>query len=125
MRPPLRTPSTPVAVWTVRGLLGAALLVPGSAWAQPTVNEHGAADVTMARQLGNEGLELAGTGDCAGAIDPLSRSEALHHAPTTLAILGECHIAVGKLVQGAEELTRVVRENIDPQAPASFRTAQE
>src|SRR5580693_5021577 len=44
---------------------------------------------------------------------------------TTLAILGECHIAVGKLVQGAEELTRVVRENIDPQAPASFRTAQD
>jgi hypothetical protein len=79
----------------------------------------------MARQLGNEGIELAGTGDCAAAVDPLSRSEAMHHAPTTLVILAECHITLGKLVQGAEELTRVVRENLDAQAPPSFRTAQD
>jgi hypothetical protein len=125
MRPLLRSSSTSVASWMVRGLILAAPLMSANAWAQPTQNEHGAADVTMARQLGNQGIELAGGGDCAAAVDPLSRSEAMHHAPTTLVILGECHITLGKLVQGAEELTRVVRENIDPQAPASFRTAQD
>ena len=125
MRPLLRCSSTLRAAANARGLFAAALLTTADAWAQPTANEHNAADVTMARQLGNEGLELAGAGDCAAAVDPLSRSEAMHHAPTTLAILGECHITLGKLVEGAEELTRVVRENIDPQAPASFRTAQD
>jgi hypothetical protein len=126
MRHPLLSPSSlAAAAWTARGLAVAALLATANAWAQPTANEHDAADVTMARQLGNEGLELAGAGNCAAAVDPLSRSEAMHHAPTTLDILGECHISLGKLVQGAEELTRVVRENIDPLAPASFRTAQD
>ena len=121
----MRCSSTLRAAANARGLLAAALLTTADAWAQPPANEHNAADVTMARQLGNEGLELAGAGDCAAAVDPLSRSEAMHHAPTTLAILGECHIILGKLVEGAEELTRVVRENINPQAPASFRTAQD
>ncbi len=114
--PPSYTRATSVLV---------SLLAAGNAWAQPTTTEHGAADMTLARQLGNEGLQLAGSGNCAAAVDPLSRSEAMHHAPTTLAVLGECHVSLGKLVQGAEELTRVVRENIDPQAPDLFRVAQE
>jgi len=125
MRPPLRSSSTPVFAWLARGPLAVALLTTANAWAQPTASEQSAADVTMARQLGNKGLELAQSGDCTGAVDPLSRSEAMHHAPTTLAILGECHIMLGKLVEGAEELTRVVRENLDPLAPASFHTAQD
>jgi hypothetical protein len=125
MRPLLRSSSTPVASWIAGGLLAAALLATTQSSAQPTTSEHSAADVTMARQLGNEGLELAQAGNCTAAVDPLSRSEAMHHAPTTLTVLGECHITLGKLVEGAEELTRVVRENIDPQAPASFRTAQD
>ncbi len=120
-----RSSSTPMAIWTAQGLFAAALLTTAHASAQPTANEQSAGDVTMARQLGNQGLELAGSGDCAAAVDLLTRSEAMHHAPTTLAILGECHITLGKLVEGAEELTRVVRENIDPLAPASFRTAQD
>jgi hypothetical protein len=109
----------------LRGLLTAVVLWTGGALAQAPADEHSAADVTLARQLGNQGLELARNGDCAGAIDPLSRSEALHHAPTTLTVLGECHIALGKLVQAAEELTRVVRESLDAQAPAAYRTAQD
>lgn len=111
--------------WMTRGLLAAGMLLSADARAQPVTNEHSAADVTMARQLGNQGLELAAAGDCAAAIDPLSRSESMHHAPTTLAILGECHVALGKLVEGVEELTRVVRENLDEQSPVSFRAAQD
>jgi hypothetical protein len=111
--------------WMIGGLLAAGIFLSADARAQPVTNEHSAADVTMARQLGNQGLELAAAGDCAAAVEPLARSEAMHHAPTTLAILGECHIAVGKLVEGVEELTRVVRENLDDQSPASFRAAQD
>ncbi len=125
MKAPLRSSSMPARAWLARGPLVAVLLTTANASAQVTAGEQSAADVTMARQLGNKGLELAQSGDCAAAVDPLSRSEAMHHAPTTLAILGECHITLGKLVEGAEELTRVVRENLDPLAPASFHTAQD
>jgi hypothetical protein len=115
----------PPPSYTCAASLLVSLFAAGNARAQPTTTEHSAADVTLARQLGNEGIELAGAGNCAAAVDPLSRSEAMHHAPTTLSVLGECHVALGKLVQGAEELTRVVRENIEPQAPALFHVAQE
>lgn len=127
MRTLLRSSSTVIAPWVARGLLAAGLFATADvqAQAQPPTNEHAAADVTMARQLGNQGLELAGAGDCGAALDLLSRSEALHHAPTTLAILGECHITLGKLVEGVEELTRVVRESLDEQSPGSFRAAQD
>jgi hypothetical protein len=125
MSPLLRPLSTGTAGWAARALCAAASLTTIDAWGQPTATEQSAADVTMARQLGNEGLSLASEGNCAAAVDLLSRSESMHHAPTTLAVLGECHITLGKLVEGAEELTRVVRENIDPLAPAAFRTAQD
>jgi hypothetical protein len=82
------------------------------------------ADISLARQLGNDGLKRAASGDCAGAIEKLERAEGLHHAPTTLTVLGECHIAVGKLVDGVEELTRVVREDLGPKPLPAFRKAQ-
>jgi hypothetical protein len=94
-------------------------LAPRSSFAQTT-----AADVSLARQLGNDGLALAGSGDCAAAVEKLTRAEGLYHAPTTLTVLGECHIALGKLVDGVEELTRVAREELGPKAPPAFRKAQ-
>jgi hypothetical protein len=97
----------------------ATVLAPAPAFAQTS-----AADVSLARQLGNQGLELAASGDCAAAIEKLKRAEALYHAPTTLTMLGECHVSVGKLVDGVEELTRVVREDLGPKPPAAFRKAQ-
>jgi hypothetical protein len=84
----------------------------------------GAADVSLARQLGNEGLQLAASGDCAGAVEKLKRAEGLYHAPTTLTVLGECHVTLGKLVDGVEELTRVAREELGRAAPLAFRKAQ-
>ena len=83
-----------------------------------------AADVSLARQLGNEGLQLAASGDCAGAVEKLKRAEGLYHAPTTLTVLGECHVTLGKLVDGVEELTRVAREELGRAAPLAFRKAQ-
>jgi hypothetical protein len=96
-----------------------AFLSPRAASAQTS-----AADVSLARQLGNEGLTLAASGDCAGAVEKLERAEGLHHAPTTLTVLGECHVSLGKLVDGVEELTRVVREDLGPRPLPAFRKAQ-
>jgi len=82
------------------------------------------ADVAAARELGVEGVKLADAGDCAAAIDRLTRAERMHHAPSTLERLGECQIKVGKLVDGTEALRRVVREVLPATAPPAFLAAQ-
>jgi hypothetical protein len=83
-----------------------------------------AADIQMARTLGTEGLRLAQSGDCAGAVDKLARAEKLHHAPTTLERLGECQIALGHYVEGTENLRTVTRERLEPSAPPPFVAAK-
>jgi len=107
-----------------RSLALAAALVAASLAPRASFAQASAADISLARQLGNEGLELAASGDCAGAVEKLKRAEGLYHAPTTLTVLGECHVSLGKLVDGVEELTRVVREDLGRAAPPAFRKAQ-
>jgi hypothetical protein len=103
--------------------IAAALAVAAStASAQDDANS---ADVAAARELGIEGVRLADSGDCAGAIDRLARAEHMHHAPTTLERLGECQVKVGKIVEGTEALRRVVREALSPSAPPAFVGAQD
>jgi hypothetical protein len=81
-------------------------------------------DVALARELGIKGVKLAEAGDCASAIPVLERAEALVHAPTFLLRIGECQIALGRLVDGSETLRRVVREVLAPAAPAAFVAAK-
>jgi hypothetical protein len=83
-----------------------------------------AENVAAARALGLQGIKLADAGDCKGAIDKLSRAEALYHAPSILGRLGECQVNVGQVVVGTENLNRVVREELAPNAPKAFRDAQ-
>jgi hypothetical protein len=83
-----------------------------------------AADVSLARTLGLEGVQLADAGNCAAAIDKLQRAETLYHAPTILVRLGECQVQIGKIVAGTETLQRVVREALPPKAPKAFTDAQ-
>lgn len=97
----------------------AASLWPGSALAES------AEDIAAARALGAKGVTLARTGQCTQAIDPLTRAEQLHHAPTILVELGYCQCELGKLVEGTESLNRVVRENLGQDAPPAFIKAQE
>lgn len=82
-----------------------------------------AADTATARALGIEGVTLADAGKCRDAIPKLARSDKLHHAPTTAGRLGECEIAVGKLVAGTERLQRVVREVLPANAHPAFFAA--
>lgn len=93
-----------------------------SAWVH--ADEDNPADVAAARKLGIEGVKLANSGKCSDAIDPLARAEKLHHAPTILGRLGECQVAVGKIVEGTENLQRVVREKLPAAAPAPFVAAK-
>jgi hypothetical protein len=83
-----------------------------------------AENVAAARSLGLQGIKLADAGDCKGAIEKLSRAEALYHAPSILGRLGECQVNVGQIVVGTENLNRVVREELAPNAPKAFKDAQ-
>lgn len=84
-----------------------------------------AEDKAAARTLGTEGIKLANAGDCAAAIDKLTRAEALYHAPTILGRLGECQVALGMLVEGTENLNRVVREALPANAPPAYKQARD
>lgn len=111
-------------------LLAASLLVclglaPSGALAQRPAPPEDPATITAARELGIEGIKLADVGDCSAAVEKLRKSEALHHAPTTLGRLGECKIRLGHLVEGAELLERVVREQLPENPPAAFVAAQD
>src|SRR6185312_1292256 len=108
-----------------RTLSALALVTPILLAGAARADEANAEQVAAARALGVEWVKLADSGDCAGAVDKLQRAEQLHHAPTTLERLGECHIALGKLVLGTEELQQVIREPLPANAPAAFTQAQD
>src|SRR5438132_180639 len=76
-----------------------------------------AENVAAARSLGILGVQLADAGKCPEAIEKLERAESLYHAPTILGRLGECRVNVGQVVQGTEDLNRVVREQLPANAP--------
>ena len=97
-------------------------LVAPAAFAQ---DQPQAENVAAARSLGMQGIQLADSGDCKGAIEKLSRAESLYHAPSILGRLGECQVKVGQIVLGTENLNRVVREQLAVNAPKAFKDAQE
>jgi hypothetical protein len=97
-------------------------LVAPAAFAQ---DQPQAENVAAARSLGLQGIKMADSGDCKGAIEKLSRAESLYHAPSILGRLGECQVSVGQIVAGTENLNRVVREQLAANAPKAFKDAQE
>ena len=88
---------------------------------RPLLAEDDAAETAAARTLAVDGLKLADSGRCAEAIEKLSRAEKLHHAPIVLGRLGECQVAQGKVVDGTENLRKVLREPL-PNNPSSALT---
>src|SRR6478609_3076316 len=97
-------------------------LISPAAFAQ---DQPQAENIAAARSLGMQGIKMADAGDCQGAIEKLSRAEALYHAPSILGRLGECQVQVGQIVVGTENLNRVVREQLAATAPKAFKDAQE
>ena len=79
------------------------VLVATLALASP-VAAQSPADVALARQLFNEGLELSKAGKWEGAREKLARSLALKRAPITLYTLGVAEMKGGHLVAALEHL---------------------
>jgi len=92
---------------------------------RPALAEDDAAETAAARALAVDGLKLADAGKCGDAIEKLARAEKLHHAPIVLSRLGECQIATGKLVDGTENLRKVLREPTPANPSAALMKARE
>jgi len=105
-----------VVCLTLTGALG---IAPSFAQADDSSGNRAAA-----RELGIQGVLLAEKGKCTEAIEKLERAERLFHAPTTLERLGECKVEIGRLVDGTEDLQRVVKEDLPAGAPAAFTAAK-
>lgn len=87
--------------------------------------ETSAENKAAARDLALQGIQLAQNGQCAEAINPLSRAEDLYHAPTILTWIGQCQIELGQLVEGTETLNRVVRERTSADSPEAYIQAKQ
>jgi hypothetical protein len=104
----------------------AALCAPLLAGADAAAQDEGdAAETAAARALAVEGIKLADAGRCDDAIEKLAKAEKLHHAPVVLGRLGECQILQGKLVEGTENLRKVLREPLAPDASPVIVRARE
>lgn len=80
-----------------------------------------AAETAAARSLAVDGLKLAQANNCAEAVPKLERAEKLYHSPVVSIRLGECYVAMGRLVEGTELLRKALREP-QPSEPAPALT---
>jgi len=87
--------------------------------------EPSSAETAAARGLAVDGLKLADAGRCSEAIDKLARAEKLHHSAIVQGKLGECQISLGKLVDGTENLRKVLREPLPPAPSPALLKARE
>jgi len=99
----------------------ALLLASAPAWGE----EPSAGDTAAARDLAIEGLKLADADHCAPAIEKLARAEKLRHSAIVLGRLGECRIQIGKIVEGTEDLQRMLHEPLPANPPANLLRARE
>jgi hypothetical protein len=110
----------PMRVWPLAALCAPLLAVDAAAQ-----DDGDAAETAAARTLAVEGVKLADAGRCEEAIDKLAKAEKLHHAPVVLGRLGECQVAQGKLVEGTENLRKVLREPLAADAAPVVVRARE
>jgi hypothetical protein len=87
--------------------------------------EDDAAETAAARALAVDGMKLADAGKCGDAIEKLQRAEKLHHAPIVLGRLGECQVSQGKIVDGTENLRKMLREAVPPNPSAALVKARD
>jgi hypothetical protein len=88
-------------------------------------DEPSSAETAAARGLAVEGLKLADVGKCNEAVDKLARAEKLHHSAIVQGRLGECQIALGRLVDGTENLRKILREPVPPNPSPALSKARE
>jgi hypothetical protein len=98
--------------------IAAGLLWLGSASAEPN-----AADRATARSLADEGYTALQEKHYAEAADRFSRADALVHAPTLMLDWARALVGLGQLVEAQERYELIIREGVDPKAPASWQRA--
>ncbi len=103
------------------------VIVAAIAWLTPSVAgaQPSDADRVTARALAREGYEAQKHAHYELAADRFQRAEALVHAPTLLLGLARALVGLGKLVEAHEAYERIVREPLEPTAPAAFTKAVE
>jgi hypothetical protein len=87
--------------------------------------EDSATETAAARTLAVEGLKLAQAGKCDEAVPKLEHAEKLHHSAIVLSRLGECNVSLGKLVEGTEQLRKVLREPLPANPTPALSKAYE
>ena len=102
-------------------LLGGSLALTSatSSFAQPV----DAATKTTARQLGEEGMHAMDKGDCATAVDRLTRAHDLVHVPTLALYAGKCLEKLGRWVDAGEMYLAATRDPVEPGSPGAVRAA--
>lgn len=82
-------------------------------------------DRAGARAAAMEGNKALRESRWADAIDLFTRAESLVHAPPHLLYMARAQAELGLLVEARENLMRVTRETLAPDAPRAFKVAQE
>jgi hypothetical protein len=80
-------------------------------------------DRQMARSLAAEGYEALVNKKYVTAEDRLRRADQLVHAPTIVVDHARALTGLGRLLEARERYQQVVREGVDPKAPASWKQA--
>lgn len=116
----------PCIQWMTAVLSSAALQAASIGVVQ--AEEDTATETAAARTMAVDGLKLAQAGKCDEAVPKLERAEKLHHSAIVLSRLGECEVALGRLVEGTEMLRKVLREpmpaNPTPALSKAYERAQ-
>jgi hypothetical protein len=77
-----------------------------------------------ARAAAGEGATAFREQRYADAIDLFQRAESLVHAPPHLLYIARSYAALGKIVKAREVYRKVLRDHLEPKAPAAFERAQ-
>ena len=82
------------------------------------------ADRTAARDLYAAGAALQQQGKHADALDKFQRSVSVFPAPTTVLHVAQCKVALGRLVEAAEDYRAIVNVTLPKGSPPAFYDAQ-
>lgn len=106
-------------------LAGAVLIAMACLAGHRQAAAQSADDRAGARAAAMEGNKALRESRWADAIDLFTRAESLVHAPPHLLYMARAQVELGLLVEARENLMRVTRETLAPDAPHAFKTAQE
>lgn len=120
-----RAASTPRGPGPLKRFLLFSLFWLGAVWPATGWAQASDADRATARALAHRGYEAGQHGDYATAAEDFEKADALVHAPTLLLGLARAQAGLGRLVEAHETYQRILREGVDPLAPAPFARALE